>query len=307
MGKSSLMGRIQHYAIQQGYQTVSINMRSAGSETFSCLDHFLYWFCSMITDELDEVDELGGVEGFDAYWKGSSVKTASVTSNQKCGRYFRRSLLPALNRPIVLCMDNVDQIFQYRAIATDFFGLLRSWHENAKIDAVWARLRLIITYSKEVYVPLDINRSPFNVGTQIDVPPFNVAQVAALVQRHGLRWSEAEIQQLVKLLGGQPYLIRLALYSIARKKMDLPQLLTVAATEEGIFGEVLRSHLLNLEENSELVAGMKQVIASQESVRIEVGNAFKLASMGLVRSQGNDVVPFCELYRQYFSDRLGID
>jgi class 3 adenylate cyclase len=40
-------------------------------------------------------------------------------------------------------------------------------------------------------------------------------------------------------------------------------------------------------------------------VELEAKQAFRLQSMGLVRVQNQQVVPSCNLYRQYFSDRLG--
>jgi hypothetical protein len=49
---------------------------------------------------------------------------------------------------------------------------------------------------------------------------------------------------------------------------------------------------------------MKRVIAGDEPVRIDDTQAFKLSSMGLVRLSGNDVLPLCDLYRQYFREML---
>jgi len=62
--------------------------------------------------------------------------------------------------------------------------------------------------------------------------------------------------------------------------------------------------LLNLEEDPKLVAAIKQVVSARVPVRLKTGEAFKLFSMGLVRFQGNDVIPLCNLYRQYFLERL---
>jgi hypothetical protein len=59
-----------------------------------------------------------------------------------------------------------------------------------------------------------------------------------------------------------------------------------------------------LEEHPDLLAAMKQVIAVETPVRIKATEAFKLSSMGLVKFQGNDVVPLCDLYRQYFREML---
>jgi len=104
-----------------------------------------------------------------------------------------------------------------------------------------------------------------------------------------------------------PYLVRTALYQIARNRMQLAQLVQVAATEAEPYGDHLRRHLLNLEKDAEFWQAMKQVAASEQPVDVGTGAAFKLRSMGLVKFQGNDLLPSCNLYRQYFRDRLGVD
>jgi hypothetical protein len=40
-------------------------------------------------------------------------------------------------------------------------------------------------------------------------------------------------------------------------------------------------------------------------VELDAELAFKLDSMGLVQLQGNEAIPRCDLYRNYFRDRLG--
>ncbi|WP_445214876.1 AAA-like domain-containing protein [Brasilonema sp. UFV-L1] len=54
-------------------------------------------------------------------------------------------------------------------------------------------------------------------------------------------------------------------------------------------------------------SGIKQVVTATQPVRVETGLAFKLRSMGLVKFQGNDVTPLCDLYRLYFRERLGVN
>jgi serine/threonine protein kinase len=292
MGKTSLMSRILHHANQQGYHTASLNFQSADAEFLNNLDQFLQWFCASISWELNREDKL------DVYWKGI------LGSKNKCTNYFQRYLLSELTSPMVLGLDEVDQIFQHPDIATDFFGLLRAWHERGKNEAIWQKLRLVIVHSKEVYIPLNINQSPFNVGLPVELPELNQEQVEDLVRRHGLHLSADQIDRLMAMVGGHPYLVRVALYQIARGRMTLEQLLQVAPTEEGPYYDHLRRHLLNLEENAELVAAVKQVMAAESPIEIKTAEAFKLRSMGLVKLQGNAVMPLCDLYRLYFCDRL---
>lgn len=294
MGKSSLMLRILDRAVEQRDRAVLLNLQSAGSQVLSSLDSFLYWFCARIERKLNLPAQL------DTYWQGP------MGSNDKCTDYFELSLLETLGTPLALCLDEVDELFKHPAIASDFFGLLRAWHEEAKINPIWQNLRLVITHSKEVYIPLNINQSPFNVGVPIDLPPLNRDQTVDLIQRHRLQLPDADIEQLVMLLGGHPYLLRLALYHLAWGNRSLASLLAIAPTEEWAYGEHLRRHLLNLQEDKTLLNALKQVVATPEPVQIETAAAFKLSSMGLVRFQGNAVRPLCDLYRRYFQDRLGV-
>ncbi|MCU0566653.1 MAG: AAA-like domain-containing protein [Oculatellaceae cyanobacterium Prado106] len=294
MGKSSLMLRILNHAVERECQTASLNFQLVDRESLSSLDSFLQWFCSSITWELN-LDDL-----LTEFWKGA------FSPKNKCTNYFQRYLLPELKRPVVLCLDEVDQVFEYPAIATDFFGMLRAWHEDAKIKPIWKNLRLVIVHSKEVYIPLNINQSPFNVGVPIELPQLTQPQVVDLVKRHGLNWSDATVTHLIDMVGGHPYLVRAALYVIARGELSLADLLQQAPTEGGLYGEHLRRHLLNLENDEILLAAMKGVIAENQAIAIKTSEAFKLTSMGLVQFEGSKVVPSCNLYRQYFRERLGV-
>lgn len=106
------------------------------------------------------------------------------------------------------------------------------------------------------------------------------------------------------LIGGHPYLVRLAMYHIAREDITLNQLLEDATTETGLYGDHLRRHLWNLEKYPELLQAMKAVATASDTVRLPSALAFKLNSMGLVKMEGNDCTPRCKLYENYFRDRL---
>lgn len=294
MGKSSLMQRVLNHSKQLNQKTACLNFQSADAEYLDNIDLFLQWFCASVSDEL------GLEEQLEKYWKGV------LGSKNKCTNYFQRYLLTTIPEPITLGLDEVDQVFQHPNIAQEFFGLLRAWHEKGKNEPVWQKLRLIIVHSKEVYIPLNINQSPFNVGLPIELPELTAAQVTDLVQRHGLPWSDRETSQLMNIVDGHPYLVRKALYEIARGNLTLNEFAIAAPTEQGIFGDHLRRHLLNLNADPALAAAMRSVITSEQAIRVDPTLAFKLRSMGLVELQGNDVRPLCNLYRTYFRDRFGV-
>lgn len=296
MGKTSLMARILYNAEEQGYRSIPLSFQHAEQTIFSSLDQLLRWLCMKVARKLNLPPRL------EDFW------TDAYGSKDNCTAYFEDYLLPEISTPLVLGMDEVDRVFQYSDIVDDFFGLLRAWYEEAGYgvggSSLWEKLRLVVVHSTEGYIPLDINQSPFNVGLSIELKEFNLEQVTDLAQRHGLQWSTGQLEQLMKLIGGHPYLVRFAFYRIVQGELTWEQLLKSAPTESGIYGDHLRRHLWNLNRNSVLAAAFSQVLAHQEPVSLESAHAFKLHSLGLVKLQGNGVAPSFDLYRQYFSDRL---
>ncbi len=296
MGKTSLMSRILYQAREQGYRTVPLSFQHADVSIFSSLNQLLQWFCGRIARKLRLPHQV------DQYW------TDTYGSKDNCTMYFEDCLLSELDGPLVLGLDEVDRIFQYPKIADDFFGLLRAWYEEAGYgdgdSGLWEKLRLVVVHSTEVYIPLDVNQSPFNVGLPIELSEFNSTQVFNLAQRHGLPWEMAEVNLLQAIVGGHPYLIRLALYHLAQHHLTLEQLRAIAPTEAGIYGDHLRRHLWNLKQHPELGNAFSRVVSSDSPVEVESVLAFKLHSLGLVNLQGNEVSPRFDLYRQYFRERL---
>jgi hypothetical protein len=292
MGKTSLMSRILHRATQLGYLTVPLSFQLADGIIFSDLNQFLQWFCSAVSWKLDLAAPI------ETYWN------PMLGSKMSCTGYFEKYLLPEISCPLVLGLDEVDLVFQYPDIASDFLAMLRAWHESAKNRDLWKKVRLVVVHSTEVYVPLNIHQSPFNVGLAIELPEFQSAQLQDLARRHGLMWDETQVAQLQSMVGGHPFLTRVALYQIAQHQMHLEQVLQTAPTEAGVYRDHLRRHLWNLERHPDLATAMHQVVSAGHPIRLEAVQAFQLHSLGLVNLQGNEVTPRCQLYQQYFLDRL---
>jgi hypothetical protein len=295
MGKSSLMSYVLDDARQQGYRTATVSFQGFDHEVFKDLDHFLLSFTENVGLQLglEHKPQLS--------WKGFEG------SKPKCTHFFQKFILkkdkfmgPA--KPLVLGLDEVDATFEFLPIAREFLGLLRSWHEKGKNDDLWGQLRLIITHSQEVYMFLDARESPFNVGQPFDLPEFTLLQATDLVARHGLNWPEARLRELMALIGGHPFLMRVALYEIASGQRILDDLLKVAPTRQGPYAAHLNHLESLLREKPKLLTAFKQVISTDKPFRLSSEETFKLHGMGLIKYSGNDVIPFCELYRHYFAD-----
>ncbi len=288
MGKTSLMSRIFAEAKKKvEIRTVEVNLAEADREKLDNSEEFLRWFCTIVGERLELEERLTN------YWKGSSER------RHGCTTYFERYLLSQINCPLVLGLDEVERIFPY-AVAQDFLTLLRLWHEKAKTSPIWSKLRLIISHSTEVYVELGATQSPFNVGKPIELSEFTLEQIKTLAIRHGLGWGDSQVEKLMMMIGGHPYLIRLALYHLATQPISLEQLLRQAPTEEGIYRDHLRGLLAILRQDADLAKAYKTVVTASSWVELDPMKIYLLWSMGLVRKQDNKVMPRCHLYHQYF-------
>ncbi|KAM3095269.1 AAA-like domain-containing protein [Phormidesmis sp. 146-35] len=292
-GKTSLMNRILSQAIDQNYAVVRLNFQQADSEILADLDRLLRWFCTNITQQLQLEPRL------DDYW------VTDLGSKVSCATYLQGYIFTKVTSPLVIAMDDVQRLFEYPAIAQDFLPLLRVWHEEAKNLASWARLRLLVVYSTEVYIPLSFHQSPFNVGLPLRLQKFSLAQAQEFALLYG--FDQGEMQNLTRLwlmVNGHPYLLHLAFYCMSLGEFSIEALLEDVSTQTGIYSDHLRGYLAILQSRPMLAAAFRSVILSADPVEIDAIAAYKLESMGLVNLSGNQAMASCDLYQRYFRDRL---
>lgn len=288
MGKTSLLKRIRAEAKRNTYHTVYLNFSLIETNKFKGENNFLRSFYAYVVNQLPIAPPL----------KEWDEDTPSMVN---CTKQFQ-SLLKQLDGVLVLALDEVDRLFEYPEIYENFFPMLRNWNENANESEIWEKLRLIVAHSTEDYGRLDINQSPFNVGLPIKLEEFTEEQVKSLAIRHGL--DSQSIVPVMSLVGGHPYLVRLALYYLVRQDVTPVQLIQEATTDAGIYVEHLRRHLETLQENRELGTVFKQIVTATVKLEIKTRQIYQLDSMGLIKTANNFVVPRCLLYQEYFRVRL---
>ncbi|MCU0546662.1 MAG: AAA-like domain-containing protein [Oscillatoriaceae cyanobacterium Prado104] len=292
MGKSSLLVRLLDRAKKLNYRTAYIDFLQAENEVFSSLDKFLRWFCANVSRQLQLPPML------DDYWD------EDIGSKVSCTVYFQGYLLEQINTPVVLALNEVNRMFEYPNIAQEFLSLLRSWYEEAKQQEILQKLRLVLVHSTEVYINFDLNQSPFNIGLPVRLPEFNLEQVICLAGHHGIDWTDdTDVRKLMAMVGGHPYLVRLALYHLVNSSPNLDLLLENASQVTGIYSNHLREYLTILQKHSELGAALELVIAAEAGAKLDPIPAYKLASMGLVKLEGDRATFSCNLYRQFFASQ----
>ncbi len=291
MGKSSLLIRIKQEAENKhNKRVVFLDFQLFDQSTLDNADTFFRQFCAFLTDELEMADRT------EEYWQ------SPLGNAQRTTRYFERYLLKEIGGPLVLVMDEVESIFD-TPFRSDFFAMLRNWHNNRATKPIWKQLDLALVTSTEPYqLVANLNQSPFNVGEIIDLPDFTLAQVADLNQRHGSPLNTDHLSRLMTLLAGHPYLTRRALYLVARQRLTAQELFDKATDDRGPFGDHLRYHLFRLYGKKDLIAAMSQVIRNKTCADELI--FFRLRGAGLVKREGNVELPRCQLYAEYFKEHL---
>ncbi|NEP11021.1 MAG: serine/threonine protein kinase [Symploca sp. SIO2C1] len=292
MGKTSLLLRVLDYADGLGYHTISLNLEQVDQAILSDSNQFLRWLCANIARQLQRKPRL------DEYWD------EDLGSKISCTLYFQDYLLESINTPLILALDEVNLILKHPQVAKDFLPLLRSWYEEAKRLAIWQKLRLLVVHSTEIYVPLKLNQSPFNVGLPIQLENFTHQEVQQLATSYGLNWEDGEeIRKLMAMVGGHPALVHLALYHLSRGEITLSQLLEVAPIATEIYRNHLQRHWAALEQQPELAQALDTVVNATEPVTLDPILTHKLSSMGLIKVSGDRAIVSCDLYRQFFTKK----
>jgi len=293
MGKSSLVLRLAAFAKAQEYHTVHLKCDQIDEQCLTSLNKLLRCICWQIATQLNIDPNL------DNYWD------EEIGCKLSCSFYLQNYILKHVQKPIVLILSDVDRFFEYPHIAHDFFALLRSWCEEARQNRNWHKLRLVVAYSTEQYVSLNINQSPFNIGLPIQLHEFTQQQVEDLARRYGLKWIPGkESARLMSLVGGHPALVQLALYYLSYGTMNLKDLIQEAIANGGIYRHHLQQHWVKLQANPGLVRAYTELVTNKQSVVLNPMDIYKLESIGLIGFEGDRVLPRCELYRTYFAKQF---
>lgn len=291
MGKSSLLTRVLQAEEAREMRKAFIDFQLIENHVMQNAELFYKQFCSLLSWEFEVEDRV------DEFWANPLGHVLKTTN------YVQRHLLKEIKDvQLLLAMDEVERMFA-SPFRSDFFSMLRSWHNKRAQSAAWKRLSFALVTSTEPYQLIDdLNQSPFNVGLVLDLVDFSFEELSDLHTRHGSPLSEAELDTLFKMLGGHPYLTRKALHLFASGKVDFASFKDTACEDEGPFGDHLRNHLFRMSGQDELKAAYLQVIKHQRCPDDTI--FFRLRGAGLARREGNDVVPRNNLYAEYFEKRL---
>jgi hypothetical protein len=218
--------------------------------------------------------------------------------------FVEQGVLAIADAPVLVCLDEVDNVFScpYR---NSFFGMLRGWHNRRATHAAWNRFNMIIVHSTEPALFIqDISQSPFNVGIAFRLGDFDRGEIRWLNAKHGSPLKhEEDLERLIRLVGGHPYLVRQALYALSATGRSIADLEDTAATDHGPFGDHLRHLLWVLRNNDRLCKSLKQLLGGYGCS--DEADFQRLRAAGLVEGEDRGTATMrCDLYTTYMRRHL---
>lgn len=221
-------------------------------------------------------------------------------------RFLLREVFAQVSSPVVWGLDEVDRLFD-RDYRNDIFGLFRAWHNKRALDpeGPWHRLTLAIAYATEAHLFItDLNQSPFNVGTRLQLDDFTLAQVTELNERYESPLHEPqEVMRYFELLGGQPYLVQRGLYEMFARRCSFADLEAHADHGEGVFGDHLRRLFDALTRDDELRDAVRGMLRGGPCPTPK--SFYRLRSAGvLAGDSASNARLRCQLYATYLEKRL---
>lgn len=294
IGKTSLVARALREATASGARVVWTDLQAFAKSQIET-DERLYLalaheFVSQLGLDDDPLDHWRDVLG----------------PNTNFERFIQNRILKQIEEPIVWAIDEVDRLFTM-PYSGDFFGMIRTWHNRraARAEETWGRFTVALAYAKEAHLFIsDLNQSPFNVGTRLELADFDLAQVSELNSRYNSPLGSAEeITRFQALLGGQPYLTRRGLDEMVRQGASLADLERDGAKDEGPFSDHLRRILVALSGDAKLLEEVR-IFAHGGALKSDE-DFFRLRAGGVVRGAHRTSAEFrCGIYGEYLRRHL---
>lgn len=293
VGKTSLLARGLHQARQAGARVILTDFQKLNATQLESPDSLYISLATTITRQLELPVSPRDV------WE------PDLGPNMNMEMFLQIHVMPAVPGHLIWGMDEVDRLFSC-SFGSEVFGLFRSWHNERSLNpfSSLSRLTLAIAYATEAHLFItDLNQSPFNVGTRLELADFTTDQISELNRLYGSPFLPDALARFESLIGGQPYLVRAGLDQAANGADEVERLLATADSDEGIFRDHLRRLLLAVSRTSNLVEVLRAMIAGQGFPKPD--DFYRLRAAGILAGAAPQQARFrCPLYASYFARQL---
>jgi len=290
-GKSSLLVRMHTQARSMGLRSWYRDFQYVDAKWFADLDTVFRFLAREMTRAFNMSQRP------EDYWDADEGPMGNLTN------YLENVVLADGGAPVQIVLDEVERVFEF-PYRDEFFAIFRGWHNKHSYDRKYKSLTVVLGHATTPTLWIENPyQSPFNVGHNIRLQGFSPAQILDLGRRHGLVLAQPDVSKLLELLGGHPYLTRVALYTLAVGQQAIDAMLRGCVDESGPFADHLRALAMTLNRAPELRQGLRDIMRGKGCPEEE--QFHRLWAAGLIRGESRaEAKPSCGIYEQYFRKHL---
>lgn len=272
-----------------------LNFERLAPEAYTGLEPFLQELASQLTAQFAAQPSAGRDATAAALraWRSADEPTDRLAA--LLGEVF----LPRTAGPLVLALDRVDGLREEPFIDPLLTALRLFLDRAAAREPDWQRLHLVLCSSLEPrWMVRHPRRSPFTVAPPLELPDLTLSQLTELARLHGLSWTTADLTQLAALIGGHPYLSRLAMYSATARGLRLEQVTSDTRPGAQVFDGFLETCRRRLMSEPGLWPTAERALAGKPLTGIDRLLLPRLQRLGLIRVEGETVTPRYPLFQR---------
>lgn len=207
MGKSSLMIRTAEALKKYGYKSVIIDLTAIGAKNLTIEQ----WYLGQIAEIVNQMH-------FDFPYEDWWSSHNSLSEVLRFVRFLVDELLEHVPDPIIIFVDEIDTTLSL-SFSDDYFAAIRALYNARANHLELSRLNFVLLgVASPSDLIKDVSRTPFNIGTRIELTDFQPEEAAPLAV--GLAPDRDAAKQLLKQVlfwtGGHPYLTQTACRRVAK-------------------------------------------------------------------------------------------
>jgi hypothetical protein len=356
-GKSSLGIRTRKKLLSQGYNCIYISLANLGTQLSES-----QWYGSLMYKILDQLEteilQTSSVLLSDTN-SANSVTESYNTMNQEeyrlenilhqhageslnissFNKFIEIVLRNKIKSNIVIFIDEIDTILHLNFCIDDFLVFIRSCYEERHINSEYKRLTFCLLGTM---LPNDlirgINRTPFNLGTGINLKPFKISQVEPLIAELIQQSRKAKIkisveykencrkimETILDWTGGQPFLTQILCEFVVdllkgkKLALQIEEVVHIVNTRilknsnsyvdnESLLKphfDIIENRILKNEEKAFELLNIYGDILSSSIQRIDADGSHEQSQLklsGLVLQDNNFLIPYNRIYTEKFN------
>jgi WD40 repeat protein len=228
MGKSSLMVRTAERLAREGTRSVVIDLSQLGVQVTPDA-----WYLGILTRIEDALDlETDAFEWWEAH--------EHLGLTQRLTEFFKHVLETEVDEKVVIFIDEIDSTLSLD-FTDDFFAAIRYVYNARSQSPVFDRLTFVlIGVASPNDLISDAQRTPFNIGTQVNVGYFTFDEALPLAEGFDLspERSQDVLRWILDWTSGHPYLTqRLCATAASRGRAEMTRSELDRIVLETFFGQ----------------------------------------------------------------------